>query len=51
MPGLISSLPGAAGLPPFIFFPTSYSELDSRVAAMAMMGCREQYTGNRTPIG
>jgi hypothetical protein len=28
-PGLISSLPGTAGLPPFIFFSTSYPELDS----------------------
>ena len=27
--GLISSLPGTAGLPPFIFFSTSYPELDS----------------------
>ena len=30
-PGLISSLPGTAGLPPFIFFSTSYPELDSAV--------------------
>src|SRR5216117_2604175 len=28
-PALISSLPGTAGLPPFIFFSTSYPELDS----------------------
>jgi len=28
MPGLTSSLPGTAGLPPFIFFSTSYPELD-----------------------
>ena len=27
-PGLISSLPGTAGLPPFIFFLTNYPELD-----------------------
>ena len=27
-PGLISSLPGTAGLPPFICFSTSYPELD-----------------------
>ena len=27
-PGLISSLPGTAGLPPFISFSTSYPELD-----------------------
>jgi hypothetical protein len=27
-PGLISSFPGTAGLPPFISFPTSYPELD-----------------------
>ena len=30
-PGLISSLPATAGLPPFISFSTSYSELDSAV--------------------
>jgi hypothetical protein len=30
-PGLISSLPGMAGLPPFISFSTSYPELDSAV--------------------
>src|SRR6476469_4243180 len=29
MPGLISSLPGTVGLPPFIFFSTNYPELDS----------------------
>ena len=28
-PELISSLPGTAGLPPFISFLTSYPELDS----------------------
>jgi hypothetical protein len=28
-PGLISSLPGTAGSPPFISFSTSYSDLDS----------------------
>jgi hypothetical protein len=30
-PGLISSLPETAGLPPFISFSTSYPELDSAV--------------------
>ena len=30
-PGLISSLPGTAELPPFISFSTSYGELDSAV--------------------
>jgi hypothetical protein len=30
-PGLISSLPGTAGLPPFISFSTSYPELHSAV--------------------
>jgi uncharacterized protein (DUF302 family) len=30
-PGLISSLPGTAGLPPFISFSTSYPKLDSAV--------------------
>jgi hypothetical protein len=30
-PGLISSLPGTAGLPPSISFSTSYPELDSAV--------------------
>jgi len=33
-PGLISSLPGTAGLPPFIFFSTSYPELDSAGATL-----------------
>ena len=28
---LISSLPGTAGLPPFIFFSTNYPDLDSAV--------------------
>ena len=28
-PGLISSLPGTAGLPPFISFSTSYPELSA----------------------
>src|SRR5258707_7302133 len=28
-PGLISSLPGTAGLPPLIFFSTNYPDLDS----------------------
>src|SRR3989440_2817448 len=31
MPGLISSLSGTAGLPPFISFSTSYPELDPAV--------------------
>src|SRR6185295_190867 len=31
-PGLISSLPETAGLPPFISFSTSYHELDSAVS-------------------
>src|SRR5437879_9087534 len=30
-PGPISSLPGTAGLPPFIFFSTNYPDLDSAV--------------------
>jgi hypothetical protein len=30
-PGLISSLPGMGGLPPFISFSTSYPELGSPV--------------------
>jgi len=30
-PGLISSLPGTGGLPPFISFSTSYPELNSAV--------------------
>src|SRR5213076_790021 len=33
-PGLISSLPGTAGLPPFIFFSTSYPELNSARATL-----------------
>ena len=32
-PGLISSSPGTAGLPPFIAFSTSYPKLDSAAAA------------------
>jgi hypothetical protein len=32
-PGLISSSPGTAGLPPFIAFSTSYPKLDSMAAA------------------
>jgi len=34
MPGLISSLPAMAGLPPFISSSTSYPELDSRAASL-----------------
>ena len=34
MPGLISSLPGTAGLPPFIFSLTSYPELNSAGATL-----------------
>ena len=33
-PGLISSLPGTAGLPPFISFSTSYPELDCAGATL-----------------
>ena len=33
-PELISSLPGTAGLPPFISFSTSYPELDSAGATL-----------------
>ena len=33
-PGLISSLPGTAGLPPFISFSTSYPELPSGVGSL-----------------
>jgi hypothetical protein len=32
MPGVISSLPGTAGLPPFISSPTGYPELSKRSA-------------------
>src|SRR2546426_4289754 len=35
-PGLISSLPGTAGLPPFISFSTSYGELDSAVRRLCL---------------
>jgi len=35
MPGLISSFPGMAGLPPFISFSTSYSELDFAVLRLS----------------
>ena len=41
-PGLISSLPGRAGLPPFISFSTSYPDLELPCAvlcvALAMAG-------------
>jgi hypothetical protein len=35
-PGPISSLPGTAGLPPFISFSTSYRELDSAVRRLML---------------
>ena len=38
-PGLISSLPGTAGLPPFISFSTSYPELDSAVRSPPYRKC------------
>ena len=38
-PGLISSLPGTAGLPPFISFSTNYPELDSCARAVASYVC------------
>ncbi len=42
-PGLISSLSGTAGLPPFISFSTSYRELDSAVRRpMLRIGKRRQ---------
>jgi hypothetical protein len=40
-PGLISSLPGTAGLPPFISFSTSYAELDSAVRRAGGDGSRQ----------
>ena len=40
-PGLISSLPGTAGLPPFISFSTSYPELDSAVRRAGGDGSRQ----------
>src|SRR5258707_2675766 len=40
---LISSLPGTAGLPPFIFFSTSYRELDSACDVL----CIELANGGR----
>src|SRR5438309_5965268 len=43
-PGLISSLPGTAGLPPFISFSTSYPELESAVRRpMRRIGNGEEY--------
>ena len=45
-PGLISSLPGTAGLPPFISFSTSYPELDSalhRRMALVAYGTSRQF--------
>ena len=46
-PGLISSLPTTAGLPPFISFSTSYPELDS--AVLRHMD-NEQFVGNSEVI-
>src|SRR5713101_3471941 len=40
-PGLISSLLGTAGLPPFIFFSTSYPELDKADRARRRLSQRE----------
>jgi hypothetical protein len=37
-PGLISLLPGTAGLPPSISFSTSYPELDSAETTLAAIG-------------
>jgi hypothetical protein len=37
---LISSLPGTAGLPPFVSFSTSYGELDSAVRRPIRIGKR-----------
>src|SRR6266851_1272179 len=42
-PGPISSLPGTAGLPPFIFFSTNYPDLDSAVGRpMLRIGKRRE---------
>ena len=63
-PGLISSLPGTAGLPPFISFSTSYGELDSAVrrpmlrigkrrrniSRSLMLLCLKQNIGNLSAI-
>ena len=37
-PGLISSLSGTAGLPPFISFSTSYPDLDSLAPSTSIAG-------------
>jgi hypothetical protein len=42
-PGPISSLPGTAGLPPFIFFSTNYPDLDSAVRRPMRRKRREEY--------
>src|SRR5712692_2310669 len=49
---LISSLPGADGLPPFIFFSTSYRELDSaaRRPMLTIGKRREEYFAVAQPV-
>ena len=42
-PELISSLPGTAGLPPFISFSTSYRELDSAETTQERYWVRASY--------
>jgi hypothetical protein len=54
-PGLISSLPATAGLPPFISFSTSYPELPpmpiciSPIRFLAMRECDIGYAGRSAP--
>jgi hypothetical protein len=43
-PGLISSLPGTAGLPPFISFSTNYPELDHSECPQHSDGRRDGHT-------
>jgi len=51
-PALISSLPGTAGLAPFIFFSTSYPELDSAVRRVRwFVRSRNSLSSIRMPKG
>ena len=50
-PGLISSSPGTAGLPPFIFFSTSYPKLDSAALLGFSLTARAELEKDRIVVG